>query len=96
MKSILSEIDKVRTKLKRSSSSFILQKKPFSEGMYRFSMFIIAYYYRVRKELNIDYDSFMIIQAVVAHNLYHMNKKKNSGYSDLEQLWENDAVAIKI
>ena len=34
-------------------------QKPFAEGMYRFSMFMIDYYSRVRENLKLDYDSFM-------------------------------------
>ncbi len=87
MNSILREIDKVRQKLKRGATETLLSKKPFADGMYRFSMFMINYYSRVRQDLKIDYDSFMIIQTVVSNNLYVLNKKKNifnNSYNELE------------
>ena len=76
MTSILKEIDRVRQKLKDGATDTLLHQKPFAEGMYRFSMFMINYYARVREYLKIDYDSFMIIQTVVSNNLYQLNKKK--------------------
>ena len=64
-------------------------QKPFAEGMYRFSMFMINYYSRVRTKLKIDYDSFIIIQTVVAQKLYYLKKKdKSKSYEELESLWE--------
>ena len=48
MKSILTEIDKVRAKLKNSAINVLIDRKPFSQGMYSFSMFMISYYWRVR------------------------------------------------
>ena len=57
--------------------------------MYRFSMFVISYYARVRQQLDLDYDSFMIVQTVVGHTLYHLNKNQNSptSYLELEKEW---------
>jgi hypothetical protein len=101
MKNIQSEIDRARWNLKKGASDKLLLNKPFALGMYRFSMFIIDYYSRVRKNLKIDYDSFMIIQTIVSHSLYHLSKKKkNSSYSELESEWERlinkDDSAIEI
>jgi len=58
--------------------------------MYGFSMFILDYYSRVRQQLKIDFDSFMIIQTVVSHQLYLLSKKqkKNNSYKDLESAWD--------
>ena len=52
-------------------------------------MFIIDYYSRVRENLKIDYDSFMIIQTVVSHNLYGLSAKKGDGIinKELETEW---------
>ena len=89
MEGLLKEINKVRQKLKSESANALLMQKPFAQGMYRFSMFIINYYTRVRKNLNLDYDSFMIIQTVVSHSLYALQKKTNNiSYSELETEWE--------
>ena len=68
MSDILQEINKARAKIKRGPADKLLLQKPFAAGMYRFSMFMIDYYARVRKNLKIDYDSFMIIQTVVSHS----------------------------
>ena len=51
-----------------------LKDKPFGLGMYGFVMFLINYYSRIKKELRLDYDSFMIVQVVVSHSLYQINK----------------------
>ena len=88
MEGLLKEINKVRQKLKSESANALLMQKPFAQGMYRFSMFIINYYTRVRKNLNLDYDSFMIIQTVVSHNLYYLQKKEIGTYQELVSAWE--------
>jgi len=90
MSDILRQIEKVRQKIKKGAADKLLMQKPFAEGMYRFSMFMIDYYSRVRESLKIDYDSFMIIQTVVSHTLYQLNKGKNLGtsYSELETEWD--------
>lgn len=89
MDSIIKQIDKVRDSIKRGPANAMLMQKPFAEGMYMFSMFIINYYSRVRERLKIDYDSFIIIQTVVAQKLYQFKKKeKSNSYAELETLWE--------
>ena len=95
MKTILKEIDKVRRKLKTGVASTLLMQKPFAEGMYRFSMFMIDYYARVRENLKLDYDSFIIVQTVVSHTLYHLAQKKNFGlsYAELESEWEKTILS---
>ena len=92
MESILKEIDKVRQKLKKGATDTLLLKKPFALGMYYFSMFMLNYYSRVREQLKLDYDSFMIVQTVVSHSLYHLNKTNNesSTYSELEKEWKKE------
>jgi hypothetical protein len=85
---ILRDIKKIRKKIKSEGT---VARKPFAMAMYRFSMFILDYFTRVRKDLNLDYESFMIIQTVVSHNLYHLNKKDKSSltYEDLEEEWRH-------
>ena len=56
-----------------------LKEKNFSMGMYSFIMFIIGYYSRVKKQIKIDFDSFIIVQVVTSHALYILNK---SSYED--------------
>ena len=91
MQDILKEIDKVRDKIKRGSANIFLSQKPFSHGMYLFSMFVINYFARVRENLKLDYDSFMIIQTVVSHTLHQLEKKgeqNGRSYVDLETEWD--------
>ena len=56
MTGILRQIDKARQKIKKGAADKLLMQKPFAEGMYRFSMFMIEYYARVRENLKMDYD----------------------------------------
>ena len=89
MADIMAEIDKVRKTIRARATNQLLKQKPFANGMYRFSMFMIEYYSRVREQLSIDYDSFMIVQTVVSHSLYTLQKKTNNiSYSELETEWE--------
>jgi len=88
MSDILEQIKKVRQKLKNNAVHGMLAQKPFAKGMYRFSMFMLSYYSRVSEHLKLDYDSFMVVQTVVSHNLYHLKKKiEVEGYEDLENVW---------
>ena len=82
------EIKSLRQKIRKGADSLLLEK-PFAIGMYRFAMFIIRYYARVREQLKMDYDSFIILQTVVSHCLYQLNKKKigAKSYSELEEEW---------
>ena len=93
------EIRSLRQKIRKGSADQLLLIKPFASGMYGFVMFMISYYSRVREQLKIDYDSFMIIQTVVSHSLYQLNKKQvgSKSYFELEIEWEkllnkNDVV----
>ena len=87
MENILNQIDKVRQRLKKSAADILLQQKPFTQGMYQFSLFVISYYSRVRSKLKMDYDSFMIIQSVVSSSLSQLyrKKKKSRSYEALEE-----------
>jgi hypothetical protein len=84
------EIRSLRQTIRKGPSDELLSIKPFAAGMYSFTMFIINYYSRVRENLKIDYDSFIIIQTVVSHSLYQLNKKKDGSksYFELEMEWE--------
>ena len=84
------EIKSLRHKIREGPSDRILSIKPFAAGMYEFLMLMISYYSRVREQLKIDYDSFMIIQTVVSNSLYQLNKKKvgSKSYFELEKEWE--------
>ena len=84
------EIKSLRQKIRKGPHDELLSIKPFAAGMYGFVMVMISYYSRVREQLKIDYDSFMIIQTVVSHSLYQLNKKnaESKSYYELEKEWE--------
>ena len=84
------EIKSLRQKIRKGPSGQLQSIKPFAAGMYGFVMIMISYYSRVREQLKIDYDSFMIIQTVVSHSLYQLNKKQvgSKSYFELEKEWE--------
>ena len=64
------------------------QEASFSKGLYHWVMFIISLYSRVREKLNIDFESFVILQVVVSHSLYEINKSGTKSFSDLENHME--------
>ena len=84
------DIKSLRQKIRKGPSDRLLSIKPFAAGMYDFVMIMISYYSRVREQLKIDYDSFMIIQTVVSHSLYQLKKKnvESKSYHELEKVWE--------
>ena len=60
-------------------------KEPiFSQGLYHWVMFILSLYTRVRENLKIDFESFVILQVVVSHSLYQINKSGNKSFSEIE------------
>ncbi len=56
----------------------------FSEGLYHWVMFIISLYTRVRENLKMDFESFVILQVVVSHSLYQINKTGAKTFTELE------------
>ena len=56
----------------------------FSKGLYQWVMFVISIYTRVRENLKIDFESFIILQVVVSHSLYEVNKLGIKTFSELE------------
>ena len=61
----------------------------FSSGLYHWMMFLINFYNRVKKNLKIDFDSFMILQLVVSDYLYKTNKEGTKNYKELEENFKN-------
>ena len=57
----------------------------FSKGLYDWVMFIFVYYSRIRKTLKIDFESFIVLQVVVSHSLYHLNKEGVKKFSEIEK-----------
>ena len=56
----------------------------FSQGLYHWVMFIISLYTRVRENLKMDFESFVILQVVVSHSLYQINKTGAKTFTELE------------
>ena len=65
-----------------------LKEPMFSQGLYHWVMFILSFYTRVRENLKIDFESFVILQVVVSHSLYQINKSGNKTFSELEDQME--------
>ena len=60
-------------------------KEPmFSQGLYHWVMFILSFYTRVRENLKIDFETFVILQVVVSHSLYQLNKFGTKTFKELE------------
>ena len=63
------------TSIKKKLNNPGPKQKSFGTGMYEFLMFMIDYYRRVRSDLKMDFDSFIIIQIVVSHEVYIMQSE---------------------
>ena len=65
----------------------------FSSGLYSWMMFLINFYNRVKSDLKIDFDSFMILQLVVSDSIYKVNKSGVKNYKELgESLKDNSNI----
>ena len=75
--------DNVTSLIKKKLTDPKIQPKNFGTGMYGFLMFMIDYYRRVRSDLKMDFDSFMIVQIVVSHEVYIMQSETAKTYSEI-------------
>ena len=57
----------------------------FSKGLYHWVMFVISFYSRVRETLKIDFESFIVLQVVVSHSLYQLNKTGSKSYTEIKE-----------
>ena len=57
----------------------------FSKGLYHWVMFVLSYYSRVKNTLKIDFESFVILQVVVSHHLYELNKEGPKTFNEVEE-----------
>ena len=64
------------------------KETPFSESYYHWLMFMINHARRIPIELNLDLESFLIIQTIASHSVYLLNKKGSKSFSDLEEEFE--------
>ncbi len=71
--------------LEEASKKIDSKQPPFSKGLYHWVMFVLSLYTRVREKLNIDYESFVILQVVVSHSLYEINKSGSKTFAELEE-----------
>ena len=78
--------DNIRAISKEENKDSGEANKPvFSKGLYDWVMFIFVYYSRIRKTLKIDFESFIVLQVVVSHSLYHLNKEGVKKFSEIEK-----------
>jgi len=73
-----------------------LKEPIFSQGLYHWVMFILSLYTRVRENLKIDFESFVILQVVVSHSLYQLNKTGSKTFLELEDQMTNVSENKKI
>ena len=67
----------------------------FSSGLYSWMMFLINFYNRVKKDLKIDFDSFMIMQLVVSDYVYKTNKDGVKNFKELKTMFKNHTELLK-
>ena len=73
-----------------------LKEPIFSQGLYHWVMFILSLYTRVRENLKIDFESFVVLQVVVSHSLYQLNKTGSKTFLELEDQMTNITENKKI
>ena len=81
---------------KEISKEKSLKEPMFSQGLYHWVMFILSFYTRVRENLKIDFESFVILQVVVSNSLYQINKTGAKTFSDLEDQMTKIVLSKKI
>ena len=71
--------------IKEAARNKNLKSSAFSKGLYDWIMFVLSFYVRVREKLNIDFESFVILQVVVSNSLYEINKTGPKTFLELEE-----------
>ena len=84
------------TSIKKKLNILGERQKHFSHGMYGFLMFMIEHYRRVKTDLKMDFDSFIIIQVVVSHEVYIMQSETPKTYSEISDEFEKVSKASSI
>ena len=84
------------TSIKKKLNLLGQRQKTFSHGMYAFLMFMIEHYRRVKTDLKMDFDSFIIIQVVVSHEVYIMQSETPKTYSEISDEFEKVSKATSI
>ena len=88
--------DNVTSIIKKKLNNPKIGSQNFGKGMYGFLMFMTDYYRRVRSELKMDFDSFMIIQIVVSHEVYIMQSETAKTYSEISGEFDRISKATDI
>ena len=89
-------MDNVTSLIKKKLTDPKTQPKIFGTGMYGFLMFMTDYYRRVRSDLKMDFDSFMIVQIVVSHEVYIMQSETAKTYSEISIEFDRISKATDI
>ena len=84
------------TSIKKKLNLLGQRQKNFSHGMYGFLMFMIEHYRRVKTDLKMDFDSFIIIQVVVSHEVYIMQSETAKTYSEISEEFDKVSKATDI
>ena len=84
------------TSIKKKLNLLGERQKTFSHGMYAFLMFMIEHYRRVKTDLKMDFDSFIIIQVVVSHEVYIMQSETSKTYSEISSEFDKVSKATSI
>ena len=84
------------TSIKKKLNLLGQRQKNFSHGMYGFLMFMIEHYRRVKTDLKMDFDSFIIIQVVVSHEVYIMQSQTSKTYSEISDEFDKVSKATSI
>jgi len=84
------------TSIKKKLNILGERQKNFSHGMYGFLMFMIEHYRRVKTDLKMDFDSFIIIQVVVSHEVYIMQSETSKTYSEISSEFDKVSKASSI
>jgi len=84
------------TSIKKKLNLLGERQKTFSSGMYAFLMFMIEHYRRVKTDLKMDFDSFIIIQVVVSHEVYIMQSETPKTYSEISDEFDRVSKATNI
>ena len=73
-----------------------LKGAAFSKGLDAWIMFVLSFYVRVREKLNIDFESFVILQVVMSHSIYEINKSGPKTFIELGEQMIKDFFYINL
>ena len=89
-------MDNVTSIIENKLKNLGQKQKIFGKGMYEFLMFMIEHYRRVKTDLKMDFDSFIIIQVVVSHEVYIMQSQTSKTYSEISDEFDKVSKATSI